>query len=42
MPNKTLSFLGLLLLSVAIVSPAAMAQEKAADPKNGGLEAPKV
>lgn len=37
MPNKTLSFLGMLLLSVAIVSPAVMAQENA-----GGLEAPKV
>ena len=42
MPNKTLSFLGVLLLSVAIVSPAAMAQEKAAEQKTDGLEAPKV
>ena len=42
MPNKTLSFLGVLLLSVAIISPAAMAQEKAAEQKTDGLEAPKV
>ena len=42
MPNKTLSFLGVLLLSVAVISPTVMAQEKAAEPKAGGLEAPKV
>ena len=42
MPNKTLSFLGVLLLSVAIVSPAAIAQEKPTEQKIDGLEAPKV
>lgn len=38
MPNKSLSFLGILLLSATVISGAAFAQEQA----NGNIEPPKV